>query len=699
MMRGFKAVDRLSREECQKLLRTERDPEVKADIKKRLDMLDMELQKKEDNAYFSCNSINDYQNYIRKYPNGAHISDAESKISELRLKTDNEQFAGCKTIDDYQHYISAFDSPLHEEEAIQKIDDLFWEKNRKSKTGCERYLAKYQSGRHVSEANDKIKSVVRHRIVWIVILIIGAILFYIGYHPSGEVLFDEAVNNVQFDSSNNPSFVVTSFSSPKILTFPLVLVTQSSSSKTISFPKEGGSREVSFSSNSSNDNVEINTSSSWISAKKSSNGKITISVPQNEGDKRKGRVEVKVYSTLFGVRTSSNTGVIYVEQSSGYASYLTVSSSELSFNQNGGTRSITVNTDGYWSIDETTASWGHVSINGDTITLKIDSNNDGDRTDYFTLKSGDKTCRINIAQSGILATYLQIEKDKVIASIDGTEKGKCYPVTYYTDGKTVKSYTDSDWITVWVAESSSRVEIKVASNSGLRRSGNVYIEASGIKKTITVTQQGKTFSLSVSPHEVSFPASGGSRTISVSASDSWEISVDTESWGHLTRSGDILTIRVDSNDASNSRTDYFKIKCGDKDVIVSISQDGKTQTTSSGNNIQVMAEISWMIGYVNYTGLMVIYTNNRGIFKLRTPNVIVQDVVFSNPGTGYTYFRCSNPRYTNNQPASGYAADNFVVYPNGRMVTSDASGISSMMITYSIISSSYWQSKLDTYGL
>ena len=606
MLRGFKSIDGLSWDECQELLGKENDPEVKADLERRLDVIAKELKKKDDNAFRSCSNINDYQNYIRKHPNGAHVSEAKSKINELRLKTDNEQFAGCKTIDDYQHYLSAFSSPLHKEEAIQKIEDIFWEENRKSKSGCERYLAKYPSGRHASEANDKIKSVVRHRIVWIFILIIAAILFYLGYHPSGEVLFGEAVNNVQPDSNNNASFVVTSFSSPKMLTFPLVLIAQSSSSKTITFPKEGGSQEVAFSSNSSNENVEINTSSSWIAARKSSNGKVVISVTKNEGEKRKGRVEIRAYSTLFGVRTGSNTGVIYVEQSSGHASYLNVSSSDLSFNQNGGTRNITVSTDGYWSINETTASWGHLSTSGNTITLKIDVNNDEDRPDYFILKSGDKTCRVNISQSGIPATYLRLDKDEVTASIDGTAEGRCYPVSYYTDGKTIKAYTYSDWITVSVAKSSSRVEIKVSSNSGARRSGNVYVEASGFEKTITVTQRGKTSSISLNYSSWTFDTDSDYEYFTISCDGDESLYAKTYSdWitCSISSSGN-LKVSVPKNTGS-SRSGTVYVESGSKSTSISIKQKGYHNCPKCYNYIYGYStgQLYGIIGYyyVGYT--------------------------------------------------------------------------------------------------
>jgi len=52
--------------------------------------------------------------------------------------------------------------------------------------------------------------------------------------------------------------------------------------------------------------------------------------------------------------------------------------------------------------------------------------------------------------------------------------------------------------------------------------------------------------LSVSKSNLSFSSYGGTETITVSGS-SWSISVNPASWGHLTRSGNTLTLKVDAN--------------------------------------------------------------------------------------------------------------------------------------------------------
>ena len=80
------------------------------------------------------------------------------------------------------------------------------------------------------------------------------------------------------------------------------------------------------------------------------------------------------------------------------------------------------------------------------------------------------------------------------------------------------------------------------------------------------------YTLCISTSSLSFGAS--ERTITVNSNTDWSISVPTASWGHLTRSGNTLTLRVDANTSTSSRTDYFKIKAGDKEEKISISQEG-----------------------------------------------------------------------------------------------------------------------------
>ena len=90
--------------------------------------------------------------------------------------------------------------------------------------------------------------------------------------------------------------------------------------------------------------------------------------------------------------------------------------------------------------------------------------------------------------------------------------------------------------------------------------------------------------LSVSKSNLSFSSYGGTETINVSG-PSWSISVNPASWGHLTRSGNTLTLKVDANSSSSSRTDYFNLKSGSQEIKVNVSQSGSSYSSSPYLNV------------------------------------------------------------------------------------------------------------------
>lgn len=93
-------------------------------------------------------------------------------------------------------------------------------------------------------------------------------------------------------------------------------------------------------------------------------------------------------------------------------------------------------------------------------------------------------------------------------------------------------------------------------------------------KTFTIRNTQTTTNLSVSNSELYFDASGGTKTITVTSNKNWEISVYPYSWVHLTREGNTLTLRLDKNTENRERTDFFKLKADDKEVIINITQKG-----------------------------------------------------------------------------------------------------------------------------
>lgn len=87
--------------------------------------------------------------------------------------------------------------------------------------------------------------------------------------------------------------------------------------------------------------------------------------------------------------------------------------------------------------------------------------------------------------------------------------------------------------------------------------------------------------LTISSQSANFNSSGGSKIFTISSNKSWNIKVGTVSWGHLSRSGNKLTLRVDANTSTSPRSDYFILKAGSVERRVNIYQRGNVYTGPS----------------------------------------------------------------------------------------------------------------------
>lgn len=137
-----------------------------------------------------------------------------------------------------------------------------------------------------------------------------------------------------------------------------------------------------------------------------------------------------------------------------------------------------------------------------------------------------------------------------------------------------------------LSRSGNTLYLRVDANNSSSSRTDYFTISSGSKNIRVDILQGKRNSLTVSTESLSFSSAGGSRTITVNSSSSWKIGTKTYDWGHLSTDGNTVTLRVDANTSTNSRTDYFTIKSGNLEKRINISQSGNTQTTSNNATIK-----------------------------------------------------------------------------------------------------------------
>ena len=101
---------------------------------------------------------------------------------------------------------------------------------------------------------------------------------------------------------------------------------------------------------------------------------------------------------------------------------------------------------------------------------------------------------------------------------------------------------------------------------------------------IGISQSGKTAYINVSASDVSFSSDGGTRTIYVDANCDWAINVPTASWGSLSKTGNSITVKINPNNSSSQRTDYFTIKGGGIQRRINITQTASYSSYNYSNS-------------------------------------------------------------------------------------------------------------------
>lgn len=126
--------------------------------------------------------------------------------------------------------------------------------------------------------------------------------------------------------------------------------------------------------------------------------------------------------------------------------------------------------------------------------------------------------------------------------------------------------------------------IVAISNSGSSHSDNYVADSAVVEEVVAVEEvaaveevytPSATY-LNVSDDDIYMSADGGSTDITVSSDGDWYIDVDAANWGHLTKYSNSITLRVDRNNSTSSRTDYFVIKSGNYTRRINITQRGNT---------------------------------------------------------------------------------------------------------------------------
>ena len=394
------------------------------------------------------------------------------------------------------------------------------------------------------------------------------------------------------------------------------------SASAVSFSEDGGKRSLIVTADK--EWFIKSYPDSWVTVTKNG-GKIHINVSKNQLPSQR--------STTFSI--SSIGRIINVTVSQAAATTFSITPTVVKFSSYRDAETFTVISSKPWQIETQPASWGRLSRNGNMLTLTVDANTKTTlREDYFSIRSGNKTIRVDISQSGRLSKFAISSE---FADFEAKGGSKTFTVTS-TDSWQIETQPAS-----WgkLSRNGNTLTLTVEANTKTTPRGDYFSIRSGNKTIrVDISQSRRPFQFAISTESAKFEAKGGSKTFTVTSTDSWEIETQPASWGRLSRNGNILTLTVDTNNKTTARTDYFTIISGNKQIRVNIKQDGlfllvngssndtfisfdnrgfskKIYVNTNANNFEILEKPDWC--YINEKNLTEInvacYANNTSYYR------------------------------------------------------------------------------------
>lgn len=219
-------------------------------------------------------------------------------------------------------------------------------------------------------------------------------------------------------------------------------------------------------------------------------------------------------------------------------------------------------------------------------------------------------------------------------------KGETKTVTVTTNA-TWKISCSQSWCTV--SKNTGNFTVSAGKNtSGSTRTAKVTVSTTDGQKSelVTVSQQPYTANLSVDPTALSFPASGGTKGVTVTSNESVSYSNNGYSFISLGKNGNTVNVTCSQNTSSTDRqgTVTFTTNDKSKSIDVPVFQEGVTQTLSV-----TPTSANWPY----YAGSTTFYVNtNVSTYAVSVPSWCTLE---SKGATSFVVHRNANPYHYSEQ--------------------------------------------------
>jgi hypothetical protein len=322
------------------------------------------------------------------------------------------------------------------------------------------------------------------------------------------------------------------------------------SPESLSFEPDGSAQEVTITTTAPSWEATKKTDADWFSFSKQDN-KLTVTVDKNTNmEGREATIKI----------TAGNAAEKTLTVTQGKSHTLTVSPTSLSFEANGiGEESVTITTTAPSWDAVPSDQWVQVDKQGSTLKVKVTSENSDPSSRSATIKITAGTAperTINVTQK---AHTLSVSRSSLSF---GASETAAQSVTVTTTVSSWNAAPSDSWIQL--TKQGNTINVTVSSNSSTSdRSGTIRVTAGTLERTVTVTQNGVSHTLSVSPTSISFVATSPSaQTVTVTTNaPSWNATT-TASWLTLTQQSNTLRVSATSNSSTSSRSATIRFTAG-----------------------------------------------------------------------------------------------------------------------------------------
>lgn len=380
------------------------------------------------------------------------------------------------------------------------------------------------------------------------------------------------------------------------------------------------------------------TSETWITlsvTSGSSTQTVTINFDENmTTTKRTGKVTI--------TNASGKSVVVNITQD---GKSLTIDSTAITFQPEGGSSVITITTNGSytWNKNEID-SWLTISQDKEGLNITAAKNpNTQQRIDTLTiymtgLTEGSVSHDVVITQFG---TEYSFEVDKTAISTGSSKYSETISIT--TNDEWTAS-TSNSWISLSATSGTGdkAIDVTISDNTSTEtRTGSITITGvhSDNTSTITVNQSGRY--LTVEPSSVSFGTEGGSSIVTVDTDGSFSAST-ANNWITIKTNGNQVTITTTRNDGKTTRNGEVTIKLTDLTKgslarTVTVSQAGTDYNFSVNKNTLTGTSASWSENIILTTNDSWTATSNSGWITLSktsgTNNATIKVTISENTTT------------------------------------------------------------------